>query len=145
EPPNQYLQTCNILYPRALLERLGGFDEAFTAGDDTDLALRARDAGAEIAGTDDAVVYHAVEEYALPAAVRMGWKWRDIALLAKRHPQVREDFTLFFFWRRKHATLALALAGAALSRRFPPAALAACPYLAEKLTRRGTAKRQLAV
>ena len=28
DPPNLFAQTCNIAYPRALLERLGGFDEA---------------------------------------------------------------------------------------------------------------------
>jgi GT2 family glycosyltransferase len=146
EPPNQYLQTCNILYPREVLERLGGFDELYAAaGEDTDLALRALDSGVHVAGAKQAVVYHAVEEYTLPAAIRMGWKWRYVPFLAKRHPRVREDFTLHVFWRRRHATLVLALAGAAASRRFPPAALAAYPYLAERLTRRGTAKRQLAV
>ena len=39
--------TCNIAYPRALLERLGGFDEAyrFASAEDTDLGWRAREAG----------------------------------------------------------------------------------------------------
>jgi GT2 family glycosyltransferase len=146
-PPNEFLQTCNILYPRELLEQLGGFDESFEApaGEDTDLGLRAAEAGAEVAGTYDAVVYHAVEEYTLPAMIRLGWKWRHNALLARRHPRVRREWVLGVFWRREHAMLIVAALGLATARRFPPAALAAAPYLRERLTRRGTAKRQLAV
>jgi glycosyltransferase involved in cell wall biosynthesis len=105
-PPNEFLQTCNILYPRELLERLNGFDESFEApaGEDTDLGLRAR-----------------------------------------RHPRVRREWVLGFFWRREHAMLIAAAAGLATTRRFPPAAFAALPYLRTQLTRRGTARRQLAV
>ena len=32
EPPTLHAQTCNIAYPRAVLERLGGFDEAALPG-----------------------------------------------------------------------------------------------------------------
>jgi GT2 family glycosyltransferase len=145
-PPNEFLQTANILYPRAVLEQLGGFDEDFGAsGEDTDLALRAAEAGVEIAGSYDAVVYHAVEEYTLPAMVKLSWKWRDIPMLARRHPRVRREWVAGIFWRREHAMLIGAAVGLGLARRFPPAALAALPYLRTELTRRGTAKRQLAV
>jgi GT2 family glycosyltransferase len=146
-PPNEFLQTCNIVYPRELLERLGGFDEAFEApvGEDTDLGLRAIAQGAPVAGTTDAIVYHAVEEYTLPAMIKLGWKWRHVALLAKRHPGVRSEWPFGIFWRREHAMLTAALLGALAARRFPPAALAAAPYLREQLLRRGRAKRQIAV
>ena len=41
-PPVPWAQTCNIVYPREALERVGGFDEQIpTAGDDMDLAARA--------------------------------------------------------------------------------------------------------
>ena len=55
--PSGWYETCNIAYPRELLERLGGFDAAFAGndrgdypvgGEDTDLGLRARAAGAEL-------------------------------------------------------------------------------------------------
>jgi GT2 family glycosyltransferase len=146
-PPNEFLQTCNIAYPRELLERLGGFDEAFEApvGEDTDLGLRAIAQGAPVAGAPEAIVYHAVEEYSLPAMIKLGWKWRHVALLAKRHPSVRSEWALGIFWRREHAMLTAALLGALAARRFPPAALAAVPYLREQLLRRGSAKRQIAV
>jgi glycosyltransferase involved in cell wall biosynthesis len=146
-PPNEFLQTCNIVYPRELLERLDGFDESFEApaGEDTDLALRAIAQGAPVAGATTAVVYHAVEEYTLPTMIKLGWKWRHVALLARRHPSVRGDWVLGVFWRREHAMLGAALLGTLAARRFPPAALAALPYLRHRLLRRGTAKRQLAV
>jgi len=57
-------ETCNILYPRALLDALGGFDESFglrPAGEDTDLAWRAIESGRRIVFAPDAVVHHAVE------------------------------------------------------------------------------------
>ena len=40
--PGGWFETCNMAYPRRLLESLGGFDEAFGfGGEDTDLAWRA--------------------------------------------------------------------------------------------------------
>jgi glycosyltransferase involved in cell wall biosynthesis len=146
-PPNEFLQTCNILYPRDVLERLGGFDENMPApaGEDTDLALRAQEAGVRVAGTKDAVVYHAIEEYPLHEMVRLNWKWRHLAYLAKRHPQVREAWIARLFWRDEHFTVLLALAGVAAARRHPLGIVLAFPYLRRRLLRRGTAKRQLAV
>ena len=146
-PPNEFLQTCNIVYPRALLERLGGFDEQFEApvGEDTDLGMRAVESGAQVVGEREALVYHAVEEYTLPAMIRLGWKWRHVALLAKRHPRVRRDWVLGIFWRREHAMLIGLLLGLLFARRFPPALLGGAPYLRQRLLRRGTAKRQLVV
>ena len=144
-PPNEFLQTCNILYPRALLEELNGFDETFEApvGEDTDLALRALEKGSQAVGAPEAVVYHAVEEYSLPKMVKLNWKWRHVPLLAMRHPGVRREWAGGVFWRREHRTIAAALLGVLLARRFPLALLAAMPYLGKTLTRRGTSKRQL--
>ena len=146
-PPNEFLQTCNIVYPRDLLEQLDGFDEQFEApvGEDTDLGMRAVAGGARVVGVRDALVYHAVEEYTLPAMIKLGWKWRHVAMLAKRHPGVRREWLLGFFWRREHAMLTGLVLGLLFARRFPPALLLGIPYLRERLLRRGTAKRQLAV
>jgi GT2 family glycosyltransferase len=143
EPPGPFAQTCNIAYPRAALEACDGFDERFAgaAGEDLDLALRARAGGAGYVGARDALVHHAVEAFPLPKAVRMTAKWRDIAYLVKRHPELRRDFALGVFWRDSHARLALALAGLALARRVPPAALLAAPYVRAQVNRRGTRGR----
>jgi GT2 family glycosyltransferase len=139
-PPGPFAQTCNILYPRAVLEAVDGFDEGFPspAGEDLDLAIRARAAtGAPYVGEPGALVYHAVESYSLKDYLRMNVKWRDVAFVVKRHPQVRDLFPLRIFWRETHLRLTLALLGLALSRRHKLAALLATPYLKYALDRRG--------
>lgn len=146
DPPGPYAQTANILYPRDVLERADGFSELrLNSGEDTDLALRARSAGAQFAGAGDAVVFHAVEALTLRQALRVTRKWDDLAYVVKRHPQMRERLSLGIFWRPAHGKLLLAAAGLGLgaARRRPAAALLALPYLAERLpVRRG--KRRLA-
>jgi len=143
DPPGRFAQTCNILYPRALLEAVGGFDERLPApaGEDTDLALRARAAGAEYVGAPAARVFHAVEPHGLVAAVRLAFKWRHLAYVVRRHPEVRGWFALRVFWREAHLRLCLALAGAALARRHPLAAALCLPYLRDRLGVRGTGPR----
>jgi len=140
DPPGPFAQTCNVLYPRSVLERVGGFDESIAApaGEDLDLAARARAAGAGYAGAPDAIVYHCVESYTLVGMLRLNRKWEEIAYLAKRHPEVRQTFTHHIFWRRSHFRLILALAGLALARRQPALAALAGPYLRDGLRHRGT-------
>jgi GT2 family glycosyltransferase len=131
DPPGPFAQACNILYPRASIERAGGFDERMYSGEDTDLALRARRDGAPYVPAPDALVYHAIESYSLRARARVAWKWRDLPKVVKRHPQAREHAVMRFFWKREHVTLPLAAAGAALAvaGREPAAAALALPYL----------------
>jgi GT2 family glycosyltransferase len=136
-PPTTRLQTCNVLYPRALLERLGGFDEGAVVGEDVDLGLRARAAGAQVAAVPDALVNHAVEAFTLPGIVRQNWKWRHLPWLLARHPEMRRECTWGLFWERRRAWLALALAGALGSRVWRPLAVLALPYLRALLERRG--------
>jgi GT2 family glycosyltransferase len=143
DPPGRFAQTCNILYPRAVLESVGGFDERLPApaGEDTDLALRARAGGALYVGAADARVFHAVEAHTLAGAVRLAFKWRHLAYVVARHPEVRGWFALRVFWREAHLRLCLALAGAALARRHPLAAALCLPYLRERLGVRGRGPR----
>ena len=143
EPPNLYAQTCNIAYPREVLERLGGFDENMPApaGEDTDLALRAAEAGAEQVGAADALVFHAVEEYSLPDAVRLSSKWQHLAYVFRKHPRLREELVGGVFWRKSHAELALALAGVGLARRSPLTLALTVPYVRRALNRRGPRPR----
>jgi glycosyltransferase involved in cell wall biosynthesis len=141
DPPGPYFQTCNIAYPRSVLERLGGFDEALTSGEDTDLAMRAFAEGVRGVGASDAVVYHSVEAYSLRAMIRLNTKWRHLPHVAKRHPQLRSGLPLRIFWRESHWRLALAYLGLALSRRWRPFALLALPYLKMAINARGPRKR----
>ena len=143
DPPGRFAQTCNILYPRELLEAVGGFDERLpaAAGEDTDLALRARATGASYVGAPGARVFHAVEAYSLGGAIRLAFKWRHLAYVVRRHPEVRSWFALGVFWREEHLLLCLALAGAAVARRHPVAAVLCAPYLRNRLGARGRGLR----
>jgi GT2 family glycosyltransferase len=113
DPPEPWGQTCNIVYPRALLERLGGFDESLpvASGEDTDLALRARESGADYVGAPWVRTFHMVEPVGILARVRELWRWRYIPYLVRTHPGLRRDLILRIFWKPSHAWLALALAG----------------------------------
>jgi glycosyltransferase involved in cell wall biosynthesis len=139
DPPGPHAQTCNILYPRAALAAVDGFDESIrTAGEDLDLAARVRAGGAAYVGAPDAVVYHAVDTYSLLGAVRFNKRWETLPLVFKRHPELREQLEYGVFWKRRHAFLPAAITGAALHRREPLLALLAVPYVLHALPHRGT-------
>jgi glycosyltransferase involved in cell wall biosynthesis len=141
EPPGPFFQTCNILYPRALLERLGGFDERAVSGEDVGLACRARAAGSRIVGARRAVVNHAVESHTLPGMVRENLKWRHLAYLVKRHPEVRRDLCLRVFWNADHLAMTLAVAGVAGAARDRRALALTAPWAVRASRRRGAGAR----
>jgi hypothetical protein len=116
------------------MESLGGFDdERFPFfGEDTDLALRAVEAGASLRYVESARVYHAVIPKPLPRALREAAGRDFLASLVRRHPSLREALPLRLFWKRSHATLLLAAAGARGAPLTRGLSLAlAIPYLAD--------------
>ena len=124
--------TCNIAYPRALLERLGGFDEAyrFASAEDTDLGWRAREAGAPVEFVDAARAWHAVQRLGVVRLVRRMRMKSDVARLTRRHPGVRHHYYRGVFWKPSHAFLPLAATGLALAPRTRGASLLlALPYV----------------
>lgn len=114
-----FFQTANILYPRSVLERLGGFDEAYgrPAGEDTDLGWRALEAGVDAVFADDALVWHAVHDPGWRGLVRDAPRWGSAVRLVRRHPRLREHFHHRIFWKPAHERLLMAAAGAALAPR----------------------------
>jgi glycosyltransferase involved in cell wall biosynthesis len=118
--------TCNVLYPRSLLEELGGFRPAYRAdyGEDTDLGQRALEAGAEAVFIPAAVVRHAVHRLGLVAAVRDHRRVAGVARLLRDHPGLRSGLADGLFWRIDHRYALTALAGMALLP-VTPAGLAA--------------------
>jgi GT2 family glycosyltransferase len=140
-----WFQTANIAYPRALLERLGGFDERFSVmGEDTDVAWRAIGSGARPVFAPDARVFHAVNPHPPLAQLRMVIAWSAAVQVVKAHPELRAQVYRRVFWKRPHALLLLAALGLAGARRFPPLALLALPYARSALERRQGAPRPLA-
>ena len=140
-PVGPYAQTANILYPRALLEQLAGFDERAVAGEDVGLSLRARAAGALIEAAPGAVVNHAVESHTLPGILRQNLKWRHLAYLVKRHPEFRREMPWRVFWDDDHLRTTAALAAVAAGRRHRVLLLLALPYVRRSLARRGRGPR----
>ena len=141
DPVNPYAQTANILYPRALLEELGGFDEVAVSGEDVDLSLRARAAGRRVVAAPAARVFHAVESHSLPGIIRQNLKWRHLAYLVSRHPEFRRELSLYVFWDDEHLLVCLAAAGALGARRRPVLGLLAAPWVVRASGRRGPGRR----
>ena len=142
--PSPWFETCNIAYPRALLEDLGGFDEAFDFyGEDTDLGLRAMASGASRAWVPEALVWHAVVPRPLHRAVRDAFRTHSAALVFARHPAQRRHIFLGIFSREAHARLLVAIVGLLASRRTRLAFLAALPYATYHLDTQRTTPRQL--
>lgn len=136
---NGLYETCNISYRKTWLERLNGFDTNFRrAGEDADLAWRAKLAGAKTAFSHEALVYHDVDPFSWTRELRNTWRWEGVVLLADRHPSLRARFGAGRrSWRRYHRPALLAaggmfVAGSALVARRPSAVLlgttAAAPY-----------------
>ncbi len=110
-------ETCNIFYPREILESLGGFDEGFgtrPGGEDTDLAWRAIEAGRPTVQAPDAVVFHAVEHLGVRGTLRVAARWGPTIRVFARHPRTRDMLYRGVFWNVWHYLLwrsLLSLAG----------------------------------
>ena len=107
--PGPWLQTCNIAYPRALLEELGGFDESFRTapGEDTDLGWRAIEAGTRLVYEPAALNWHAVHVPGALELIRTSQRWSGTVRNVARHPQLRarDALTLAYCGRgRCHRT-----------------------------------------
>ena len=125
-----WFPTCNVAYPRSTLERLGGFDESFSAvgGEDTDLACRAREAGHSPEFVPEAIVYHAVSDLGVSGKLAVAARWSGAVRVFRDHPSLREHLYMGLFWKRSHALLLGAALGLVACRRTPAALLLALPY-----------------
>ena len=131
--PNPWYQTCNILYPRALLERLDGFDEGFpeALGEDTDLGWRARERGVELIWCEEARTHHAVDDLGPVGYLRGALRGSDAVLVFKRYPGLRTEALALGSIRNPalpRLGLAVVAAGLTLRRRPVAGALLALPY-----------------
>jgi GT2 family glycosyltransferase len=140
EEPGPYYQGTNILYPRELLERLGGFDaESFPSfyGEDTDLAWRAIAEGVPVEWAPEALVHHAVFEVGPLATLRIATRWTQSIQIFKRHPALRDaHLTYGVFWKGSHYLLVRALLALLLRRRSRLLALwLGAPYVRHLLLR----------
>lgn len=115
-----HYQTCNIVYPRSVLERLDGFDaEVFPfVGEDADLAWRAMAGGTPVVFEPSALVFHAVNRLGPIGKLRLAARWTESIRLFKRHPGYREACVVRgVFWKGTHYLLLRALVALVLPRR----------------------------
>lgn len=77
--------SCNLLYDRALFERLGGFDPRFITAEDIDLNLRAVATGASIRYEEGAVVYHYMRENFVRFLYQAFWNGYGRKQLTEKH------------------------------------------------------------
>lgn len=131
--------TCNVLYPRGLLEELNGFDTTFQLpyGEDTDLGQRALELGSDAVYAADALVFHAIHRFGVRAAIRERRRLPELVRLAKLHPQLRSQIWNGSFLNTDHRFLLRAAAGLAM--------LPASPVATALLTRGSHGRRAGAV
>ncbi len=128
---DEWFASCNIAYPRELLDQLEGFDERFAEalGEDTDLGWRARELGAELHFVPAAAVHHAVDEIGAGAALREALLGADAVYAFRRHPELRRRTLRFGFIRNPALPrLLLAVVGLLAGRRRGWARALALPY-----------------
>ncbi|MFN8557493.1 MAG: glycosyltransferase [Dehalococcoidia bacterium] len=82
--------TCNVFYRRDVLERVGGFDERFTAPfrEDSDLQYRVAATGGRMLRTDRARVAHPAPPGRFGVALRLQRYSMFNALIYKKHPHL---------------------------------------------------------
>lgn len=92
--------TMNVFYPRAVFERLGGFDARLTVRDplnravgcsDTDLAWRVIEAGYGKCFVPEAIIYHEVEDLGLLGYILDGTRYFFFPEVVRRHPELRSQ------------------------------------------------------
>lgn len=116
-----HYETCNVFYPRSLLERLEGFDESFPdpGGEDADLGWRAIEGGAGAVFADDVRVFHAVNQLGPLGKLKVAARWTGAMQAYRRHAGLREGLTHRVFWKGSHYLLVRGMVGLALRRRAP--------------------------
>jgi glycosyltransferase involved in cell wall biosynthesis len=115
--------TCNMFYPRALLERVDGFDTDTygrePGGEDCDLAWRAIERSGRPEFASDAVVLHAVTHPGPLGKLRIAARWTTPMTAYARHPGLRRAaFVHGIFWKDIHYHFVLALIGFLLPTRW---------------------------
>jgi glycosyltransferase involved in cell wall biosynthesis len=130
--PRPWAECCNIVYPRAAIERAGGFPEDMYTGEDTTLHVRALASGASYVGDARMLTYHAIEDVGLLGRIRDARRWHDLPQLYKRNPELREHLPLSVFWMRTHALLPAAVLGVRLAPRNSLAWLLVVPWAIQR-------------
>lgn len=126
-----YFEGLNIFYRRSALEQAGGFDEEIgNYGEDAELGWSVVDAGWGRGFAANAIVYHDAEERGVRYHIKTGLLERNVARVAKHHPEFRrEAFWRSWAFRWENAAFTVGLVGLVFSRRRRSTVLLTLPYL----------------
>jgi len=129
--PSPYFEGCNLLFPRAVLERTGGFDQTYHfGGEDTAAGWSAIDHGRWVFD-ETCVVEHDVSERPLKWHLMMAWREGNLVDVARVYPKLRaEGFWRPWAHRPWNLAFAAGVAGTVVATRKPIALLAWLPWLA---------------
>ena len=135
--PNPHFANANLLYRRTALEIAGGYDERLSAGEDTDLAWRVKEAGGAVGWAPQARVWHAVRAPSFLAHLRSLPRWASLPAVVRRHPGLRDTVSYRFFWKPVHPRAVVALAGLLLAPGDRRSLLLTLPLLVFRVRRAG--------
>lgn len=114
-------ETCNIFYPRDLLERLGGFDATSYSGpggEDTDMGWKAiEELGVDPVWEPRALMHHAVTKLGPVGKLRMAARWHESMLPFRRYRSLRKHRYAGIFWNETHLWLFQAALALVLPKR----------------------------
>ena len=86
--------SCNLAYPRALFEKVGGFDPVFVTAEDIDLNTRAIQAGARIVRAPDAIVYARARDSIGGFLRQAYWNGYGRKQLTRKHGRLWREYSL---------------------------------------------------
>lgn len=86
--------SCNLAYPKALFDRLGGFDTSFVTAEDIDLNFRAASSGAAIVHADDALVYAQARDSITGFLRQAYWNGYGRKQLTRKHGRLWSSYKL---------------------------------------------------
>lgn len=114
----RYFQGANTFYAIDDVRAVGGFDDDFDrGGEDTDLGMRVLKLGRVATFAPEALVFHDVRAGSVIDLARENlWKWVDLPLVLRHHPEMRQWATHGrFFWKKSHPPTFGALLGLLLA------------------------------
>lgn len=147
--PSPWFETCNIFYRRTAFQAVEGFSGPFADlfyGEDTDLGRRVLAAGYGSAFAPGAVVHHDITAQPVRRWLMECWHLRNIPMLVRRWPALRDDLFLGVFLSRQSAAFDLGVAGLVATPLVGPVGLAAfVPFLFVRMLEPGRYRNPVAV
>lgn len=86
--------SCNLMYPRELFMRIGGFDTKLVTAEDIDLNFRAVDVGARIAEASNAIVYARARDSITGFIRQAYWNGFGRKQLTQKHGRLWHQYKL---------------------------------------------------